>query len=234
MTMTTNVFRELHRLQRHAKELHDAIKRAPLLLKGHQAKIAKQESILHEAQEAIKKMKVANHEKEVTLKATQAQIAKYEKQRNEATSKKEYDTLQAEIAAAREHCRRGEDQILEGMLKVEEKTAELPDLEKAVQQAKDEFAAFDRGNKERSAGQAEQLTQVRAKIKELEVAVPEEVRTYYNRLVDAQGGADTLAAVQGRTCSSCYTDMTEQQSNDLLSSRLVVCKACGRILYLPE
>jgi predicted nucleic acid-binding Zn-ribbon protein len=47
-------------------------------------------------------------------------------------------------------------------------------------------------------------------------------------------GADALAAVQNRTCSSCYTEITAQQYNELLQQQVVLCKACGRILYLPE
>ena len=31
-----------------------------------------------------------------------------------------------------------------------------------------------------------------------------------------------------------YTAITAQSYNDLLSGRMVVCKVCGRMLYLPE
>ena len=56
---------------------------------------------------------MANRQKEGTLKAKQQLIAKYEEQRNRATTCKEYDTLQAEIASAREGCRRIEDEAAE-------------------------------------------------------------------------------------------------------------------------
>jgi predicted nucleic acid-binding Zn-ribbon protein len=233
MSGPADVFRELHRLRRHAQDLHDQIERGPRILKAHQAKIARQEEALHETQEGVKKLKVANLQKEGTLKEKQQLIAKYEEQRNRATTRKEYDTLQAEIASAREACRRIEDDILEGMVKVEEKTTEIPVAERAVQQAKEEYASFERATQERLAAQADELRRAEQQIKEVEANLPAEARPAYDRQVGARG-EDALAAVQGRTCAACYTEITAQMYNDLLVGRLVQCKSCGRILYLPE
>ena len=232
-TTLATIFRELHRLRRHAKDLQDQVERGPRVLKAHQVKVGKQEEALHEAQEALKKLKVANHEKEVSLKVTHQQIAKYEEQRNKATTRKEYDTLQAEIATSRQAGRKIEDDILDGMAKIEEQAAQIPEAEKALQQARQDYADFERQTQERLAGQRELHAQALAKIKEVEASLPADVRPVYERLVHARG-EEALAAVQGQTCSACYTGITAQQYNDLLSGRLVLCKACGRILYLPE
>jgi predicted nucleic acid-binding Zn-ribbon protein len=239
MTTTTTtplatIFRELHRLRRHAKELHDQIERGPRVLQAHRAKIARQEEALHEAQEALKHAKVASHQKEVSLKATHQQIAKYEEQRNKATTRKEYDTLQAEIAAAKQAGSKIEDEILEAMGQVEEQAARVPAAETEVQRARDEYAAFEKQTEERLARQREQLAAVQGQVKAVEASLPADVRPVYERLVHARGEEALAAAQGGRTCSACYTEMTAQMHNDLLSGRLVLCKACGRILYLPE
>jgi predicted nucleic acid-binding Zn-ribbon protein len=232
-TTLATIFRELHRLRRHAKDLQDMVERGPRILKAHQVKVVKQEEALHEAQEALKRLKVANHEKEVSLKVTHQQIAKYEEQRNKATTRKEYDTLQAEIAAGRQSARKIEDDILEGMAKIEEEAAQVPEAEKALQQAKQDHAAFEQQTQERLAGQREQHAQVLEKIKEVETSLPSEVRPVYERLVQARG-EEALAVAASQTCSACHTGMTAQQQHDLLAGRLVLCKSCGRILYLPE
>jgi predicted nucleic acid-binding Zn-ribbon protein len=52
-------------------------------------------------------------------------------------------------------------------------------------------------------------------------------------LVTAKGD-DALAAVTGRSCSACYTEITAQNYNELVREQFVPCKSCGRILYLPE
>ena len=91
-------------------------------------KIVKQGGLSH--------VKVGVHEKEVSLKQAQQQITKHEKQLNEATSKKEYDALKVEIAAEKQRCQQLEDEILNGMMEMEERTAQLPEIEKAVTQAR--------------------------------------------------------------------------------------------------
>jgi uncharacterized protein len=227
------IIRELHRLRRHAKELQEQIDRGPRVAQAQQAKVVRQEEVLRQAQEEIKHLKVKSHEKELTLKTTLDMVAKYEKQRNETTLKKEYDALQAEIASAKRRCQQNEDDILEAMGAVEEANARIPEMEKAVQRAKDEAADFARKTQERLGGQKGQLQTVQQQIKELEATLPEEVRVAYDRLM-ASRGEDGLSAVQDRNCVACYTSITAQSYNDLLSGRLVSCNVCGRMLYLPE
>jgi predicted nucleic acid-binding Zn-ribbon protein len=227
------IFREIHRLRRFTHDLQEQIRRAPLQLKAQQAKVTRQEELQREAQEAIKRLKVEVHSKEVTLRTTHAQVAKHQKQLNEATSKKEYDALQAEINADRAVCQRLEDEILTGMAEGEEKTAQLPELEKAVRQAKEEYARFEAVQQERRTGLEAQLADAERQLREAEADIPADTRGQYER-VAASRGPDALAAVQNRTCSACYTEITAQQYNELLQEQFVLCKACGRILYLPE
>jgi predicted nucleic acid-binding Zn-ribbon protein len=227
------LFREIHRLRRFAHDLQEQIDRAPRQQKAQQAKVARQEEIYRAAQDAIKHLKVDIHGKEGTLKTTHGQIAKYQKQLNEAESKKEYDALQHEINDARAAFQRLEEEILTGMGETEEKTAQLPELEKAVRQAKDECAKFEAGTKERLSGLQSQLAEARKQLQEKEETIPAAIRSSYDRIV-ASKGADALSAVQGRTCAACYTEITAQQANELQQELFVLCKSCGRILYLPE
>jgi predicted nucleic acid-binding Zn-ribbon protein len=227
------IFRQIHRLRRFARDLQEQLDRIPRQLRAQQAKVARQEELYREAQDALKHLKVAVHDKEVTLKTTHGQVSKYQKQLNEAGSKKEYDALQAEIAAAREKCRQMEDEILNGMSESEEKAAQLPELDKAVKQAKEEYGRFEKEAGGRQADLAGQLEQVQAQLKEVEAGLPREVRPQYDRVIAARG-ADALAAVRNRTCTACNSEITAQNYNELQQDRFVLCKACGRVLYLPE
>src|SRR5262249_7899891 len=149
------LLRDLHRLRRHAKDLQDQIERGPKLLKAHEAKVARQEELLREAQDQLKKLKVAVLEKEGLLKTTHQQITKHTKQLNKAAGKKEYDALQAEIAADRKKAQQLEDEALEGMSEIEEKTARLPEYEQAIRKAKEEYAQLEREAKGRQDELAE-------------------------------------------------------------------------------
>lgn len=227
------VMREVHRLRKLARDLQEQLDRGPRQLKAQQAKVAHRETLLREEQDSIKKLKVGIHEKEVSLKTAHNQIAKYQKQLSEAAAKKEYDALQNEIAVAKAHTQQLEDEILAALTESEERTAKIPELEKGVRQAKEEAAAFEKGAEERKAGLTAHLTETQAKLKEVEATVPADIRTQYNRIVNAMG-ADGFAVVRDRNCTSCHTALTAQLHTDLQQGLFIVCRSCGRILYPPE
>src|SRR5262249_54816498 len=113
------------------------------------------------------------------------------------------------------------------------RTAALPGLEQAVKKAREDYAAFEKTIGDRREGLTTQMNDALAKLKDAEVRIPNEARAQYNRMVAAMG-PDALAAVQGRICTSCYTEITAQNHHDLQQELLIMCKSCGRILYLPE
>lgn len=233
MTARAILLRELHRLRRHAKELQDQLDRMPRMLKAQQDKVSRQEDSLKEAQEHLKKLKVKLHDRETTLKTTHQQIAKHTKQMEESGGKKEYDALKSEIAADRKKTDELENEMLELMGEIETRTAELPAIEKAIKTAREEQGHQAQESQTRLAALEEQKKQAHAQLTELEIAMPEDMRQYYQRMVAAMG-EEAMSAVNNRTCSTCYTEITHQMVNDLMSGRLVPCKACGRLLYLPE
>jgi predicted nucleic acid-binding Zn-ribbon protein len=226
------LFREIHRLRRFAHDLQEQIDRVPRQLKAQQTKVARQEDALREGHESIKRLKVAVHEKEVSLKGTHQLIRKHQQQLNQAESKKEYDALQAEIKQEQEKCRNLEDEILQAMTDSEEQAGRLPELEKAVQQAKEDLSRHEKDSTERVASLRAQLAEAQQQLAAVEAEVPADIRGGYNRVVNALG-PDALAAVRDRTCSACHTEITAQNYNDVLQGRFVQCKSCGRILYLP-
>ncbi len=232
MSGPADLFREIHRLRRFAHDLQEQIDRVPRQLKAHQAKVTRQEEALRAGQDGIKRLKVTAHEKEVSLKGTHQQITKHQQQLNKAESKKEYDALQTEIKQEREKCRQLEDEILQAMTEGEEQTAKLPELEKAVKQAKEELARYEQSSAERLVGLRTQLAEAQQQLAEAEAQIPGDFRGQYNRIVNAMG-PEALAAVRNRTCSACHTEITAQNYNDVLTGQFVQCKSCGRILYLP-
>ena len=233
MASTAELMREIHRLRRFARDLQEQIDRAPRLLLGQKAKLKRQEDAAHDNQEAIKKLKVDMREKEVTLKTTHAAIAKHQAQLNAAASKKEYDALQSEIAADRVKCATLEEESLAALSETEERAAKTVELEEAVKGAKEEFVRYEKESAERLASQKKQFAETQARLKEVEATVPPNTRKDFDRIVKGKG-ADAFAPVVDRGCGACRTEIIAQQYNELLMGAFVVCKACGRILYLPE
>lgn len=225
--------RECHRLRRHAAALRGELQRLPKQVKAHQARVISAEKGFHDAQEGLKKLKVTISTSEKTLKETHQLIDKYKRQLNEASATKEFEALRHEISGAQEKCQKLEDEILEQISRSEEQTAQLPEIEKGVKRTKDEVAQFEKEAGARRQRMEEELARAQQSLKDAEATLPGDMGEQYRRLVAAKGD-DALSVLREKTCTACYTAITAQNYNDLTQGKLVICKACGRMLYLPE
>ncbi len=233
MAGVSDSLREIHRLRRHAREMQAEIDRGPLTLKAHRARAAKIEDVARDAHESLKKLKVTAHEKEVSLKSTVGQIAKYEKQLDTASDTKQMEALKHQIEHAKAQAATLEDEILTALAEIDERTAKLPQQDADAAKAKNDLAAFEAEHQDRLQRLAEELRSALAQLAEVEAHLPADVKPQYQRAVNAYG-ADALAAVEGQTCQQCHTQITSQQRIELLAGQFVLCKSCGRGLYLPE
>ena len=227
------ILREIHRLRRNAKDLKSKIDQGPRQLRAQEEKVARQEQLLKQAQDELKHLRVATRDKEISLKDADDQIKKYQKQLSDIMSKKEYDALKNELAHARDKGAKLEDAILEALSQIEERTAQIPVLENNLKEARNQADQFNREYQTRLADLAKQLQDAQTQLAEVERTLPEDIKPQYDRLT-ALKGEDALALVEGRTCTSCYTEITPQSYNDLMRALFVLCKSCGRMLYLPE
>jgi predicted nucleic acid-binding Zn-ribbon protein len=231
MAAPAHILKDIHRLKRHIKDLEGKLEQGPKAHKAHQLKVAGAEDVLHKAQDGLKQLKVTIHEKEVSIKAAQQGIEKLEK--TPVSNKKEYDALRSEIATAKNSIRKLEDESLEAMAELEDKTKLIPEGEKALQKAKADAAQFEKDHQERLNRWAEERRTALQQLAELEATLPEDIRGPYDRLVGSKW-ADAISGVQGRICVTCYTEVTAQMSNELQRGLFVICKNCGRMLYMED
>jgi predicted nucleic acid-binding Zn-ribbon protein len=227
------ILREIHRLQKNARDLQARLEQGPRQLKLQQDRLARQEQGLKSDQDEVKQLKVHIHDKEVSLKALDEQIKKYERQMSGIISKKEFDAFKHELAHARGEVARLEDEILAILVQVEEKAARLPESEKALKEARAQTEQFVREYEDRMANLAAQHKEVLAKLAQVAATLPDDVKPQYERLTRHKG-EDALSAVESRICTACYTEITAQNFNDLVRGVFVQCKNCGRMLYLAE
>jgi predicted nucleic acid-binding Zn-ribbon protein len=137
------------------------------------------------------------------------------------------------MANARKECQKIEDEILESMTELDGRTARQPQVEKELQEAKQKTAALIDDLQQRRDRFTGELAEVHKQVQTVEEGLLPDVKTTYIRQKDARG-EDALALVENRVCKACYTTITAQNYNDLLANHLVLCKSCGRILYLQE
>lgn len=228
-----DLLRELHRLLCHVRDLHSEIEDAPAQLQAHKNRVARAEEQFRNAQDGLKKLKANVLEKEGALKAVFQQIAKYERQRNEAQATKEYAALQHEIDHSKQQGAKLEEEILTMMGEIDEQTAKIPEFEKSLTKVRGEASRFESEEQERHTRLTGELDRTRGQLAELEQAIPNDIRPTYDRLVQTFG-AEGLAAVHEKTCSSCYSTLTIQQMRQLEGGRFIQCQTCSRALYLKS
>lgn len=229
MAGPAEILKEAHRLMRYVNDLQGKITGGPKALKSAQNGVQKHEEALKKNQDEIKQYKVRIHEKEVSIKQMKQHIEKLEK--TTVANKKEYDAILAEVATVKKSIAGLEDEILETMGWIDDKQARNPDLEKALAQAKAELARVEKENNEKLGRYVEEQQKARTELAEVEKTIPPAILPRYQQLVKALG-VDALAGVQDRTCLACYTDITHQMRNELVSGQFVICKNCDRILYV--
>ena len=66
-----------------------------------------------------------------------------------------------------------------------------------------------------------------------EKALPADLKADYERVVRSKG-ADSLAVADDGVCTGCGQQITLNMQNELKLSKLIFCRSCGRLLYLPE
>ncbi len=233
MSLTAAALRELHRLHQQLADLRDRLERGPKQVRARQSNVAQAESRLAQAHAEVKAARVLADQKQLQLKTGEAKVADLKGKLNAAQTNREYQALKEQIAAAEMAGSVLADEILEVLEKVDQLKLGIHEAEQVVAKSKEELGKAQQA----VAAQEETLSgdrkRVEANLKEAENALPADFRDAYNRIVKAKG-QDAMAQVEGESCGGCYQNVTTNMINDLLMSRVVFCKTCGRLLYLPE
>ena len=120
------------------------------------------------------------------------------------------------------------------MSETDERTAKVPELEKTVQTVREEFARWEKDSGRAQASLKQQLGETQARLKEVEADVPTNVRSHVRPPRAAARGWRRSRRWRTAAAPRAAREITAQQYNELLMGGFVVCKSCGRILYLPE
>ena len=230
MSSITDLFRESHRLRRHARVLQTEIDLGPQVLKEKQDWLASEESAHKEAHDRVKKLKLKLKDDEGSLKQIEQHLDKLSTRALQVTTMKEMDATKHETENAQGKKTESEDAILAGLTEIEERTAHLPKDDRRWKEAKAEFAQFEIDAKDRYERIVEDLTLTMAKLAEKDALLPVEHKATYDRLVKTHG-PDGLAAVKGKVCQQCRATMTDQQLFELNRGKFFLCPRCGRALY---
>jgi predicted nucleic acid-binding Zn-ribbon protein len=109
----------------------------------------------------------------------------------------------------------------------------VPAAEAEIETAKKLLAEADTKVKAESGRLEAEVARIRGDLQTAEKDLADDVREKYDRVVK-QKGADGMSTVDGPTCGGCYQQLTGNMLSDVLLGRIIICRSCGRLLYLPE
>jgi predicted nucleic acid-binding Zn-ribbon protein len=233
IALVTETLRTLHRIHRQLADLADQLAAGPRAVAVRTKQVESAEAKKTTAQDDVKKAKVAADQKQLQLKTSEAKIKDLETKLNACKTNREYQTLTEQIAADRMATKVLEDEILEALERVDTLKPTVPAAEgevaavkKALDEAKAKVAA--------ETGRLEsEVARVRAELETVERDLPDDVRDKYARIVK-QKGADAMAPLEGQSCGGCFQQVTGNMVSDLMLGKIVACRSCGRLLYIPE
>lgn len=231
--IATETLRTLHRIHRQLGDLADRLAAGPRQVAARTKLLEAAEAARVTAQDALKQARKTADQKQLQLKSSESKIADVEGKLNTCKTNREYQTLREQIAADRMAMKVLEDEILEALERVDALKPEVPAAEAAVQAARTQVTEA-KAKVDAEAGLLEaEVSRVRAELVNVERDLVEDVRDRYDRVVRSKG-ADGLAAVDGQTCGGCFQQITGNMLSDLMLGRAVVCRNCGRLLYMPD
>ena len=228
-----SILRELHRIHQQLVELRDRHVRGPKQIRARRDNVTRLEEEFKQAKANTKAARMAADEKQLQLKTGEGKIADLRVKLNQAASNREYQALLEQIAADEMANSVLEDEVLEGLGKIDEYIAATTEAERNVKQALDELAGAETNitkDAERITGD---ITRLEAELKRAQAELPGDFQQVYVRAVESRG-PDGMAQVEGECCSGCYQQIPPNRVNQLFLKQAVLCSSCGRLLYLPE
>lgn len=233
MAITAESLRTLHRLHIQLTDLRDRLARGPRQIQLRQENVAAREADLERARETEKQAKLQADRKQLDLKSSEQRIVDWNAKLNTCSSNKEFQTLKEQIAAAEMANSVLSDEILESFERIDELGGKIVEAEKSLKATEEELRTVTEKIEAAAESIRGDISRLEGDLAEAEAKLPADFKGDYNRVV-ANKGADGLAEAEDGVCVGCGQKITANMQNDLLMSRPAFCKACGRLLYLPE
>jgi predicted nucleic acid-binding Zn-ribbon protein len=231
--VATVTLRTLHRMHRQLADLAEQLAAGPRAVAARTRQVDAAEARKAAAADDVKKARLVADQKQLQLKSAEAKIADLEAKLNACKTNREYQTLRDQIAADRMATKVLEDEIIEALESIDAVKPAVPAAETEITAAKKLLADAEAKVKAESGRLEAEVTRIRADLQAAEKDLVDDVRERYDRVVK-QKGADGMSPVDGQTCGGCYQQLTGNMLSDVMLGRIITCRSCGRMLYLPE
>jgi predicted nucleic acid-binding Zn-ribbon protein len=233
MSVTAAALRELHRIHRQLSDLRSRLEHGPKQIRARETNVSRLKRELAEAKEHVTRTKVAADQKELQLREREQRIQNVRTKLNSASNNREYQAFLEQIAADEQANSVLSDETLELLEKIGELQVVVQRKVADLQQCEAEVLTLRQRVEAEKQSLEVDLARRTTELAHAEDCLPADVKVDYQRVVKARG-EEALAPLEGDTCGSCFQTVTQQMVSELLMGKLVFCKSCGSLLYLPE
>ncbi|MCS7306114.1 MAG: C4-type zinc ribbon domain-containing protein [Thermoguttaceae bacterium] len=231
--VTLDLLRTLHRIHRQLADLRERLARGPRLIQARQAHVQRLAERLAQLQAEARAHRMAVDEKQLQLREGEEKVKRYQRQLNEAKTNAEYQALLEQIKAVKMANSVLEDEILEGLEKLDQFKLSLDQAQADLAVAKAELEKLRQDVQNQQPILEAEIRRVEAELAQQEKFLSEDIRDIYYRLL-RQRGEQALAPVEGQSCGGCHQQVPINMISKIKLNEVVFCKSCGRLLYLPE
>ena len=233
VAVAAGTLRSLHRMHRQLADLQDQLAAGPRQVAARAKQTQAAEAKKASAQDEVKRAKLVADQKQLQLKSAEAKIHDLEAKLNACKTNREYQTLRDQIAADRMATKVLEDEIIEALERIDGLKPAVPAADAEIAAAKKLLADAEARVREETGRLEGEVTRVRGELQATERELADDVRERYDRVVK-QKGADGMAPIEGQSCGGCFQQITGNMLSDMMMGRVLTCRSCGRLLYMPE
>lgn len=233
MSMVKGALKSLHQLHLELRDVHDKLSQGPRQIEARKKVVLRRQAELETYSEQKQQLKMSADEKSLQLKTNEGKISELKVKLNTCTSNREFDIFRSQIDADEMANSVLEDEILEAFERVDGVQDAIGVCEQDLQAAHDEEVRLTEAVAAAAPGLQSEADRLEGSLAEAERGLPSKIMVQYRRLVQAHG-AEALAAVDGKICTSCFTLLSPNEGVELNMGKVAFCRSCGRLLYRGE
>ena len=231
--VSSAVLQSLHRICRQLHALRERLTLGPQIAAVFQKKIAEGTARLQACQEELKKTQLHASELQMQLGTREERLRTRRTQLLEAKNNADYQALKDQIAADEAATGVLELETIEAMEKIDQQKLVVREAEETLEKRMAETRKHSEQYATDAPKMRDEITRLESEFQHEDAKLSGEFRSEYQRLVRSKG-VDSFAPLDGRSCTGCHTQITLQMYSEIVSGQIRLCRACGRVLYLPD
>jgi len=211
-------------LEERTKQIPEEVGRLTGTLEDNRQALEEKHQLIEEEQKRQRQL-------ELEVETLRDRLSKFRGQLMEVKTNREYQAMLHEIEGTGKEIEEKEDQMLEGMMAIEERE-ELARQANEVYQREEKEVSEKRSKLERSATQAEsEIAELQKHRRQLEREIPEGLNQQFQRIASVRNGV-ALAEAKDQSCQACHVKLRPQHFSEVKTNqKIMTCENCNRFLY---